>query len=58
MIIPPSDWDPWLKGENVGDLLKPFPEDSLKSYPVSRAVNSPQNEDPSLIEPAGNAVRN
>lgn len=32
-------------------LLSPYPSDELEMYSVSRAVNTPANEDPSLIEP-------
>jgi putative SOS response-associated peptidase YedK len=31
-------------------LLGPVPEDMLEAWPVSRRVNSPFNEDPSLVE--------
>ena len=31
-------------------LLCPFPDEKLKAYPVSIRVNSPRNDDPSLIE--------
>jgi putative SOS response-associated peptidase YedK len=33
-------------------LLEPYPEEQMESYPVSQRVNSPKNDDPSLIEPA------
>lgn len=33
-------------------LLRPAPEDALEAWPVSRRVNSPFNEDPSLLEKA------
>ncbi|MCC7446715.1 MAG: SOS response-associated peptidase [Anaerolineae bacterium] len=34
------------------DLLKPYPADLMTAYPVSRRVNSPANDDPSLLQPA------
>jgi putative SOS response-associated peptidase YedK len=30
-------------------LLAPYPDDDLDAYPVSRAVNSVANDDPTLI---------
>jgi putative SOS response-associated peptidase YedK len=32
-------------------LLLPYPEDAMRLYPVSAAVNSPRNNGPELIEP-------
>jgi len=37
--------------EHVADLLRPFPADKMTAYPVSRLVNSPQNDSPQCIEP-------
>jgi len=34
------------------DLLKPYPTDLMTAYPVSKRVNSPANDDPSLLQPA------
>lgn len=44
----------WLWGENAEvwqQVLQPTGE-TLSLYPVSSRVNSPKNEDPSLVEPA------
>lgn len=60
VILPEEAWGPWL-GEveasrpELEDLLGPAPEEPLEAYPVSRYVNSPRNEGPSCIEPAGEA---
>jgi putative SOS response-associated peptidase YedK len=32
-------------------LLKPYPEEGMEVYPVSRLVNSPENDSPDCIEP-------
>jgi putative SOS response-associated peptidase YedK len=44
--------DPAARPEGLQALLAPPPEDLLEAWPVSRRVNSPFNEDPSLVEPA------
>jgi putative SOS response-associated peptidase YedK len=33
------------------DLLTPYPAEEMKCYPVSRAVNSPENDRPEVLEP-------
>lgn len=35
----------------VEQFLRPYPEEQMRLYPVSRAVNSPRNNGPELIEP-------
>ncbi len=56
VIIPDKDWRRWLVEPDVRHLLKPCPEDTLESYPVSRAVNSSRNESPQLIEPVSSCL--
>jgi putative SOS response-associated peptidase YedK len=43
--------DPAASPDDLQPLLAPAPEDLLEAWPVSRRVNSPFNEDPSLVEP-------
>jgi putative SOS response-associated peptidase YedK len=56
VILPTGSYDVWLDPEAEKDelygLLAPYPEDEMEAYPVSRFVNSPQNNDPRCIEPA------
>jgi len=33
-------------------LLRPYPGDDLETFPVSRFVNSPRNNDERCVEPA------
>ena len=33
------------------DLLAPYPAEEMKCYPVSRAVNSPENDRPEILAP-------
>jgi putative SOS response-associated peptidase YedK len=54
LIIEERDWSAWL-GEAESDptaLLKSSPAGTLRVWSVSRAVNSPQNNEPQLLDPA------
>ncbi len=56
VILPSRHYEAWLDPEaerdELNDLLVPYPGDDLETYPVSRFVNSPGNDDPRCIEPA------
>lgn len=56
-ILTPEDEARWLDPRSGAaealPLLRPYPEGALEAFPVSRAVNSPSVNDPSLIESAG-----
>ncbi|HEX6710095.1 MAG TPA: SOS response-associated peptidase [Rubrobacter sp.] len=56
VILPPGSYDAWLDPdadkEQLIDLMSPYPGDDLETYPVSRFVNSPRNNDERCIEPA------
>ncbi len=54
VILGQGSAEAWLAGEPLpdGDGSPADPEVALRAWPVSRRVNSPRNEDPSLIEPA------
>lgn len=51
VVLDPSDERRWLTDDDPRDVLEPYPSDELRAYPVSTAVNSPANDDPSLVEP-------
>ena len=55
VILEANELRPWLDhGSPLDDVLKlldPYPEDSMKAYRVSKAVNSSRNQDSGLIEP-------
>lgn len=58
VILRPEARDAWLdpKLRNENDLLSlldVFPAEQLETYPVSRHVNSPDNDDSKCIEPLG-----
>jgi putative SOS response-associated peptidase YedK len=54
VILDPKDYGRWLDGDlpasTVGDLLKPYPAESMEVWPVSTRVNRPGNDGPELIE--------
>jgi len=57
-ILGPEAWSAWLDTDTVGPsdaraLLGPAPDELLVAWPVGPAVNSPRNEGPGLLEPAG-----
>jgi putative SOS response-associated peptidase YedK len=37
--------------------LRPCPDEWLEAAPVSTRVNSPRNDDPSLLEPEGEPLK-
>jgi putative SOS response-associated peptidase YedK len=56
VILPRESWSKWL-GEEPADrdelqwLLKPYPAERMRAYPVSTRVSSVKNDDAGLIEP-------
>jgi putative SOS response-associated peptidase YedK len=44
LILSKDDWARWLRGENADATLTGF-----ESYPVSRLVNSPKNDNPTCV---------
>lgn len=56
VILNPGDYDDWLDPDNndksaLQHLLKPYPPGLMTSFPVSRHVNKPVNNDPACIQP-------
>jgi putative SOS response-associated peptidase YedK len=52
VIIAPTDYDRWLGQEtDPRDLMKPFPAELMTMWPVSTRVNSPRNDDATLLDP-------
>jgi putative SOS response-associated peptidase YedK len=57
VILHPEDYAMWLdpdfdEKEPLTTLLKPYPADAMQAYAVSRRVNKPSNNEPSILEPA------
>jgi putative SOS response-associated peptidase YedK len=57
-ILAPAAYARWLSDEpDPDDLLAPYPPEPMTLWPVSTRVNSPRNDDPSIIEPLAEAGR-
>ncbi len=55
VILAPSDYDIWLDPEfqnrdTLLELLRPYPAEEMKAFPVSTVVNSPRNDTPACVE--------
>ena len=56
-ILEKADYDRWLGEESdPHDLLRPFPSDLMRMWPISIRVNKPENDDPSILEPVTTLV--
>jgi putative SOS response-associated peptidase YedK len=52
LILAPGDYLRWLGEEpDPRDLMRPFPSDPMRMWPISTRVNKPENDDPSILEP-------
>ena len=57
VILPRQHWAAWRgpalqeAGELV-PLLRPYPADALRAYPVGTVVSNPRNDGPACLEPA------
>jgi putative SOS response-associated peptidase YedK len=52
-ILDPQDYERWLsEEENPRDVLRPFPVERMRIWPISERVNSVRNDDAALLEPA------
>ena len=49
-ILKPADYNCWLGSEPDHDLLTPFPSDLMTMWPISKRVNSPENDDEQLLD--------
>src|SRR5262245_12467808 len=52
VILAPGDYIRWLGEEpDPRDLMRPFPAEPMRMWPISTRVNKPENDDPSIVEP-------
>ena len=52
LILAPEDYLRWLGEEpDARDLMKPFPSEPMRMWPISTRVNKPENDDPSIVDP-------
>jgi putative SOS response-associated peptidase YedK len=50
-ILEPAGYDRWLGLEpDPYDLLITYPSEPMTMWPISRRVNKPENDDPSLLD--------
>ena len=57
VILPAEAYGPWLGEDSAAPpellaLLRSYPPDAMRAYPVSTVVNSPRNDTPECITPA------
>lgn len=59
VILDPAHYTRWLDPgvPEAEELLRPCPEDWLEAVPVSTRVNSPRNDDESIIQPEGEVLQ-
>jgi putative SOS response-associated peptidase YedK len=36
---------------DLRDVMRPFPAELMRMWPISTRVNKPENDDPSMVEP-------
>ena len=41
----------WNGAPSQDLLMRPFPAEPMRMWPISTRVNKPENDDPSIIEP-------
>jgi putative SOS response-associated peptidase YedK len=51
VILPPLQYARWLGDEaDPHDLLRPFPSEAMRMWPISTRVNKPENDDASILD--------
>ena len=52
VILPPGGYARWLGEEpDPRDLMRLFPAEPMRMWPISARVNKPENDEPSIVEP-------
>lgn len=55
VILPLEQYETWLDPDStpaeLTEILEPFPEEELETYPVSTIVNNPRNDVADCVEP-------
>ena len=52
LILSPGDCARWLSDEpDPRELMRPYPAEPMRIWPISTRVNKPENDDPSIVEP-------
>ena len=51
VIVDPRDFNRWLAApQPPAEVMRPYPPEEMTAYPVSKAVGSPKNDRPELVE--------
>ena len=50
VILATETHDAWLSGESGKQILRPFPANEMTARPISKRINKPENNDPSVLE--------
>jgi putative SOS response-associated peptidase YedK len=51
VILPPWQYARWLGDEaDPHDLLRPFPSEAMRMWPISTRVNKPENDDATILD--------
>jgi putative SOS response-associated peptidase YedK len=51
LILAPGSYTRWLSDEpDPSDLMRRFPSEPMRMWPISTRVNNPENDDPSILE--------
>jgi putative SOS response-associated peptidase YedK len=62
VILPQQHWPAWLDAglQGAGELvplLRPYPSDAMRTYPVGLLVNNPRNDGPGCLAPAQGSAK-
>ena len=57
VILPRQHWGAWLdpQAQDAGELvplLRPYPADAMRAYPVGPMVSNPRKDGPACLAPA------
>jgi len=57
LILAPNDHVRWLSDDpKPRDLMRPFPAEPMRIWPISPGVTDPQNDDPSIRGAADRSI--
>jgi putative SOS response-associated peptidase YedK len=52
LVLAPGDYVQWFGEEpDPSALMRPYPAEPMRMWPISIRVNKPENDDPSIGEP-------
>jgi putative SOS response-associated peptidase YedK len=50
VILIPETHEQWLSGGSGKEIFRPFPANEMTARPISKRINKPENNDPSVLE--------